>query len=174
VVPALAATASGRICVANRCDRVSDATAYHDHNWGVWRGVTWEWGAAQGDRLSLLYGGVFGPENGGTSPFFLALVDSLGVRRVFRFGPIAYRGSRAADGLPGARAPERFTLRGSWESDSVTLSVEVDHALATQVTASTHRRTFLQMRGRFELSGRVMGDSLRDRGEGFFETYLSQ
>ena len=174
VVPALAATASGRICVASGCDRVSDATAYHDHNWGVWRGVTWEWGAAQGERLSLLYGGVFSPEEGGTSPFFLALVDSLGVRRVFRFGPIAYRGSRPADGLPGARAPERFTLRGSWESDSVTLSVEVDHALATEVTASTHRRTFLQMRGRFELIGRVMGDSLRDRGEGFFETYLSQ
>jgi hypothetical protein len=30
------------------------------------------------------------------------------------------------------------------------------------------------MRGRFELSGAVMGDSLADRGEGFFETYLTR
>jgi hypothetical protein len=52
--------------------------------------------------------------------------------------------------------------------------VRVDHTLASEVTASTHRRTFLQMRGRFELLGRVLGDSLHDRGQGFFETYLSQ
>jgi hypothetical protein len=76
--------------------------------------------------------------------------------------------------LVGVRAPARFSLLGTWESDTVRLSVEVDHALASEVAASTHRRTFLQMRGRFELRGRVLGDSLHDRGQGFFETYLSQ
>jgi hypothetical protein len=30
------------------------------------------------------------------------------------------------------------------------------------------------MHGRFELSGKVLGDSLHDRGQGFFETYLSR
>jgi hypothetical protein len=174
VVPALAATASGRACAAGRCGYVRDAAAYHDHNWGVWRDVTWEWGAAQGKQQSLLYGGVYGPEDAGSSPFFLALADSLGVRRVLRFGRIDYRGSRPADGLAGVRAPERFSLLGTWEADTVRLSVQVDHALASEVAASTHRRTFLQMRGRFELSGKVLGDSLYDRGEGFFETYLSQ
>ena len=124
VVPALAASASGRICVAGRCSEVTDAPAYHDHNWGVWRDVTWEWGSARGERLSLLYGGVYGPERSTTSPFFLTLVDSLGVRRVLRFGRIDYEGSRAADGVPGARAPERFTLTGTWEADTVTLSVD--------------------------------------------------
>jgi hypothetical protein len=174
VVPALAATASGRACAAGRCVEVRDAQAYHDHNWGVWRDVTWEWGAAQGEQVSLLYGGVYGPRDVGSSPFFLSLVDSLGVRRVLRFGRIAYLGGRAADGLPGARAPERFTLVGVWEADTVRLSVQVDHALATEASASTHRRTFLQMRGRFELDGKVLGESLQDRGQGFFETYLSQ
>ena len=56
----------------------------------------------------------------------------------------------------------------------MTLSVEVDHALASEVAAASHRRTFLQMRGRFELRGKVLGDALYDRGQGFFETYLSQ
>lgn len=174
VVPALGATASGRVCSPSGCAEVRDAEAYHDHNWGVWRGVTWEWGAARGERLSLLYGGVYGPDDAGSSPFFLALVDSLGVRRVLRFGPIDYRGGRPADGLPGARAPERFTLVGTWEADTVRVSVRVEHALASEVAASTLRRTFLQMRGRFELHGKVLGDSLHDRGQGFFETYLPQ
>ena len=46
---------------AARCSEVRDAPAYHDHNWGVWRAVTWEWGAGTGHDLSLLYGGVYAP-----------------------------------------------------------------------------------------------------------------
>ncbi|HEU4474710.1 MAG TPA: hypothetical protein VFR72_07725 [Gemmatimonadales bacterium] len=174
VVPALAASATGRICVADRCAEVAGVPAYHDHNWGVWRDVTWEWGAARGTRLGLLYGGVYGPDRATTSPFFLTVVDSLGVRRVLRFRTIDYEGSRPADGVLGGRAPERFSLTGTWEADTVTLSVEVDHALATEMDVGTFRRHFIQMRGRFRLSGRIMGEPLSDRGEGFFETYLTQ
>jgi hypothetical protein len=124
--------------------------------------------------LSLLYGGVHGPERASTSPFFLTIVDSLGVRRVLRFSEIGYQGSRPADGVAGARAPERFTLTGTWEADTVTLSVKVDHALATEVETASFRRLFLQLRGRFELTGRIMGEPVRDRGQGFFETYVTQ
>jgi hypothetical protein len=181
VVPALAATATGRICVAGRCAAVPGVPAYHDHNWGVWRAVTWEWGAATGRSLSLLYGGVYGPDRT-TSPFFLTLVDSLGVRRVLRFDRIAYQGRQPADGLAGATAPRRFELIGTWESDSVRLRVTVDHALASAATASPPtgpaapqaQRAFLQMRGRFELGGTIAGDSVSDSGEGFFETYRSR
>jgi hypothetical protein len=174
VVPALAASATGRICVGSRCAEVENIPAYHDHNWGVWRDVTWEWGAARGERLNLLYGGVYGPERSTTSPFFLTLVDSLGVWRVLRFDHIRYQGSRAADGLPDARAPQRFTLTGTWETDTVTLSVRVAHALASEMEASSFRRVFLQMRGEFRLRGRVLGDEVADSGWGFFETYVSR
>lgn len=181
VVPALAASASGRICQAGRCTVVADVPAYHDHNWGVWRGVTWEWGAASGRSLSLLYGGVYGPDRA-ASPFVLTLVDSLGVRRVLRFDRIIYQGSQPADGEPGATAPRWFDLVGTWESDTVRLKVTVEHALATASTALLSAgptappvtRAFLQMRGRFELRGSVVGDSVSDRGEGFFETYRSR
>ena len=172
VVPGLAAGATGRICLAGRCRPVEDAPAYHDHNWGIWRDVTWEWGAARGSRLSLLYAGVY--EGGAvTSPFFLTLVDSLGVRQVLRFGRIDYQGSRAAQGAPDATAPERFTLLGTRAADTVSLSVRVDHALATEMSAAGFRRVFLQMRGRFSLRGRVGGAELSDAGDGFFETYLT-
>ena len=32
---------------------------YHDHNWGFWQGVSWQWGQVQQGDLSLLYGRVF-------------------------------------------------------------------------------------------------------------------
>jgi hypothetical protein len=173
VVPGLAAGASGTICLASGCRRLSGASAYHDHNWGVWRDVTWEWGAARGATLSLLYGGVYAA-GAVTSPFFLTLVDSLGVRQVLRFGRIEYRGGRPAEGAPGAVAPTGFSLVGTRGGDSVTLTVRVDHALATEMAASTFRRLFFQMRGRFTLRGRVAGTAVSDSGQGFFETYRSR
>jgi len=171
VVPALQATASGRICVAARCRHFDRAPAYHDHNWGVWRDVTWEWGAARVSRLSLLYGGVYGAET--ASPFFLTLVDSLGVLQVLRFGPITYQGSRRVSGGNRARAPENFHLMATREADTVHLEVRVLDALATEMSATEFRRVFLQMRGEFELSGRVGGQPVADSGTGFFETYIA-
>ena len=46
-VAGLSASGSGTICVRASCEQYDGAQAYHDHNWGVWRGVTWEWGAAR-------------------------------------------------------------------------------------------------------------------------------
>jgi hypothetical protein len=167
VVPALDATASGTICSGSRCRSFDGAPAYHDHNWGVWRDVTWEWGTARGSRLSLLYGGVYGPDrdtsSAVTSPFFLTLVDSLGVRQVLRFGQIRYEGE----------GPDRFSLTAARNADTVRLEVRVLDALATEMTASKFRRVFLQMRGRFTVNGKVLGETVADSGTGFFETYVT-
>jgi len=53
----------------------------------------------------------------------------------------------------------------------VRLAVVVEHALATEMSASGFRRLFFQMRGRFELDGRLAGREVSDTGTGFFETY---
>ena len=170
-VPALAASASGTICVAGRCRMVDDVPAYHDHNWGVWRDVTWEWGAARGSRTSVLYGGVHAGEGGG-SPFFLSLVDSLGVRQILRFNTIDYRGSRPAAGLAGALAPRSFDLLASRLADTVRLEVDVADVLASAMGVGGMSRAFLQMRGSFTLQGKVDGEAMADTGQGFFETYV--
>jgi hypothetical protein len=39
VVPALRADGRGRICAPDWCERLDAVQAYHDHNWGTWRGV---------------------------------------------------------------------------------------------------------------------------------------
>ena len=180
VAPGLVASGSGNICVGQRCSRFTDIPAYHDHNWGIWRDVTWEWGAARGSRLSLLYGGVYGPGRSAdaasniSSPFFLTLVDSLGVEQVLRFGRIGYQGRRPASGTVGATSPERFSIVANRESDTLRLNVRIVDALATEMGTGGFRRVFLQMRGRFSLSGRVLGKAVADSGTGFFETYVSR
>jgi hypothetical protein len=167
VVPGLVATASGSICVARRCQSFHDVPAYHDHNWGTWRNVTWEWGAGQGSRLALLYGGVYGPDRDSTSerggvrsPFFLTLVDSLGVKQVLRFDRIHYQ-------------DRRFDLVATREQDTLRIAVAVKDALGTDMKTGGLRRTFLQMRGHFTVTGRVLGQAVSDSGAGFFETYAA-
>ncbi|HET6837945.1 MAG TPA: hypothetical protein VFH24_07855 [Gemmatimonadales bacterium] len=181
VVPGLIASATGTICVVDRCRRFSDSPAYHDHNWGVWRDVTWEWGAARGSSLALLYGGVYGPDRAAVagasavrSPFFLTLVDSLGVRQVLRFGSIEYTGSRPTVGGEAFRSPERFELLATRDADSVRVRVQVVEALATEMRTNGFHRGFLQMRGRFTVNGTVVGKIVADSGTGFFETYVSR
>lgn len=173
VVPALAASASGTLCVSGLCRTVADAPAYHDHNWGVWRDVTWEWGAARGSRTSVLYGGVYGGESAG-SPFFLSLVDSLGVRQVLRFDSIEYRGEQPVVGMSGVSAPRSLTLVAARMADTVRLDVGVEDVLASEAGVGGTRGAFLQMRGRFRMRGRVEGEDVADSGSGFFETYVKR
>jgi hypothetical protein len=109
---------------------------------------------------------------GTSSPFFLTLVDSLGVLQALRFDRIRYQGSRRASGLERIVGPARFTLVASRDADTVQLNVRVEDVLATEMNASEFRRIFLQMRGRFTLTGHVAGETVSDSGAGFFETYL--
>jgi hypothetical protein len=109
-----------------------------------------------------------------TSPFILGIVDSLGVRQVLQFDRLAYQGTEPAEGAPGAVAPARFSLTAGRGADSLRLAVEVEHALATDMTGLAFRRVFFQMRGRFRLEGRLAGQQVSDTGRGFFETYRAR
>lgn len=173
VVPALSASVDGRFCADGQCRSVAGAPGYHDHNWGVWRAVTWEWGVAHGASLDVLYGGVRTADTAaGGAPFVLAAVDSLGIRQVLRFRDVSYRGALPAAGR-GVSGPAAFGLIASRESDTVRLEVAVEDAQATASAAADFRRYFLQMRGRFRLTGRLTGAAVSDSGEGFFETYVA-
>ncbi len=142
--------------------------------------MTWEWGTGRGRGLDLLYGGVYGPEthraaDGSAldSPFFLTLVDSLGVKQVLRFNKISYGGAQLTAGVR-AKAPTQFSLTGVRDADSVRLEVRIVDALATEVSAGEFRRVFLQMRGGFKLAGRIANETIADSGMGFFETYVTR
>lgn len=176
VVPGLRSSASGELCVDGTCQAVTDVPAYHDHNWGVWRDVTWEWGTGRGVSFDLLYGGVLrqGADDPATNPYFLALVDSLGVRQVLRFDTIRYEGARPVPGMLGVSGPERLTLTARRAPDQVTLRVEVLSTQASQAGTAGLERTFLQMRGRFVLEGRLAGQAVADSGLGFFETWVAR
>ncbi len=185
VVPGLEANATGALCVGGRCERYQGAQAYHDHNWGVWRGVTWEWGAARAGSYGLLFGRVQPPDSlGGSAPLFVYLVDSLGFRAAFRPTRIAYVDDRVlrVDGRP-LRVPSRADLVDVRGNDTLRLVLTVEDAVATDTrrpliergaTDAARRLAhpyFIQMKGLARLSGRIGGAPIAGEGTGFFETY---
>jgi hypothetical protein len=184
-VPALRASATGSVCVDGRCERYDDAQSYHDHNWGVWRGVRWEWGATRAGTYTILYGRVEPPDTTmSRPPLFLYLVDSLGFRALFRPPRISYVDGRTIT-VNGhqIRVPSSAVLWDARGDDTLRLELTIEDAIGTDtrtpliergdISAARALATpyFIQMKGRARISGRVMGESVEGEGEGFFETY---
>jgi len=184
-VPGLEANATGELCVDVRCEQFDGVQAYHDHNWGVWRGVTWEWGSARAGSYALLYGRVQPPDSlGASAPLFVYLVDSLGFRAVFRPSEIVYDDARVirVDGHD-LRVPASAVLTDIRGGDSLRVELTVEDAVATDTRRQFIERGegdearrlprpyFVQMKGRAQITGRVGGAPISGEGTGFFETY---
>ncbi len=183
-VPALRADAEGRVCVNGTCNVFSGAQSYHDHNWGVWRGVTWEWGQARAGEFTILYGRVHPPAGQGEpQPLFLYVVDSLGFRALLRPTVIRYDDARTVtvDGETVA-VPARAVLADARGADTLVVELEIEHATASdiwrqarergeQANLEVTARWFVQMKGVARLSGRLGGEVVSGTGTGFFETF---
>jgi hypothetical protein len=183
-VPALRASASGRLCVAARCEILTDAQAYHDHNWGVWRGVTWEWGAARAGPYTFLYGRVHSPDTlVSRPPLFLYVVDSLGFVGVYRPRRIGYEdGHTITVGGRRLPVPSRATMADVRGADTVIVELTIDDAIGSDTRLPMDERGdpqraahstpyFIQMKGRARLRGVIAGERVDATGIGFFETY---
>ena len=185
VVAGLRADATGSICVGATCERYDGAQSYHDHNYGTWRGVTWDWGAARAGSYTLLYGKIIAPDSlTADAPLFMYLVDSLGFRAVFRPRLIRYDDGRSLS-IAGQtiRVPSHAVMMDIRGSDTVRVDLEIEDASATDMRGvraergesgrarAIDRPYFIQMKGVARLSGRVDGAPLSGVGTGFFETY---
>jgi len=185
VVPGLRADATGTICVDGRCEDYRAGQAYHDHNWGVWRGVTWEWGAARAGSYTLLYGRVQPADSTVASqPLFVYVVDSLGFRALFRPREIRYEDTRTTRvGAQAIRVPSHATMVDVRGDDTLRVDVQIEDATATDTRGPGAERGnalsgrglakpfFVQMKGVMRISGRLSGRPINGEGAGFFETY---
>ena len=189
VVPALRADADGRICVGakpngSRCEELRSVQAYHDHNWGVWRGVSWEWGAARAGEYALLYGRVEPPDSiVATQPLFVYLVDSLGFLRLFRPRAVSYVDVPRTIGNQTIQVPRQAELFDARGEDTLRVSLTIDDASITDTRRPLVERGdymnarriarpfFIQMKGQARLEGRIGGKPIHTSGYGFFETY---
>jgi hypothetical protein len=172
-VPALRASASGTLCVDGLCEQLADAQSYHDHNWGVWRGVSWDWGASRAGQYTFLYGRVYPPDTTvSVPPVLVYLIDSLGFRAVFRPKLISYEDGRTVHvGATVLRVPSRASFSDVRGDDTLRVELSIEDAIATRTENGRKQRYFIQMKGTARITGRIEGAQLAGAGTGFFETY---
>jgi hypothetical protein len=198
VVPAVRGRMSGYVRTARGEVRLRQAPAYHDHNWGTWRGVTWEWGEAGGKGGAVLYGGlhVNGRESasGGRRPVLFvwesARGDGAGHRGsflgAFPVRAITYGGWHPGPILDGRRVriPSSVAIDAASGSDRVSVRIHVGDGLASVAGQSTpaasgtraggaaSRTAFLQLRGSAEIRGTVDGRQVAFDAAAAAETFV--
>jgi hypothetical protein len=193
VVPVLSGRVHGMLKVGNLEVPLEGASGYHDHNWGFWQDVRWQWGQVAYNELSLVYGRVFPPSTVADPdriPGFLGVLGPEGLIGVSTDVSITEDGT-AAD-APEATAAERIVpgaiMAGKTPTDvpreivieargarlQATLRLSIDGAVRTPFALTRGAGSpmdFLQLSGTYRVTGRAGGRSLDFVARGAAETF---
>jgi hypothetical protein len=144
-------------------------TGYHDHNWGFWRDVSWQWGQVQHEDLSFIFGRVFPPRAAADPDRLPGLVGALGPD-----GPLGFATDvriTEEDNTRGEPSIVTVTARG----DALDLVLRFDVASATTTRMSegplANRVDFLQLRGQYTVTGSVGSREISFTAPGTAETF---
>lgn len=169
VVPVMSGALSGAMDIAGERVVLDGGTGYHDHNWGFWRGVSWQWGQAQQGELSVLYGRVFPPSEAADPTRVPGFVGVLG-----RDGPIGFSTDVTITETDDERGqPQAIVV----EARSAVLDIRLRFDVGSAMTTSMPRGPlasgldFLQLRGQYTVSGRAGGQSVNFTASGSAETF---
>jgi hypothetical protein len=172
VVPVMSGELGGTLVVNGEPVSLEGGSGYHDHNWGFWEGVSWQWGQVQQGDLSLLYGRVFPPREAADPDRMPGFVGVLGPD-----GPLAYTTNVTITERndPGGQ-PQAIEVRARGNGVNVQVNFDVASAITTRMQQGPlgSGLDFLQLRGQYTVSGRVSGRTLDFTEPGSAETFRGQ
>ena len=170
VVPVMSGTLNGALEVGGRTVSLAQGTGYHDHNWGHWEGVSWQWGQVAGGSLSFVYGPVYPPADAADPEHMPGFLLALGPD-----GPVGYatRVSIDEQDAPTAGGPDRITVRARSRALDLTMRLEVEDRVVSRMdrAAIGNALDFHQMRATYRVSGRVGDRSIDFTAAGAAETF---
>ena len=170
VVPVMSGWLGGAITIAGETIDLSGGTAYHDHNWGFWEGVRWQWGQVEGAGLSFVYGRVYPPADAADNTRLPGFLVALGPG-----GPVGYATDVTIEEIddPSGAAPHRIVVTGRGDSLTLTLDIAVDQVTSTRMAPGSFGggMNFLQLRGTYRASGRAGDRQIEFTAPGSAETF---
>jgi hypothetical protein len=173
VVPVMEGALSGEIRVGNDTLDLSDGTGYHDHNWGFWEGVRWQWGQVQGEGLSFVYGRVYPPADAADADRLPGFVIALGPQ-----GPVGFATEVTIEETDRETIgrPARIVIRGRSDSLQLTLDLAIENTTSTRMRQGFFGggMQFLQMRARYRVSGRAGDRDVDFTASGSAETFRGE
>lgn len=170
VVPVLSGKLSGSLDVGGARIDFDNATGYHDHNWGFWRDVRWQWGQVAGPDLSFIYGRVFPPADVASPdrlPGFLGILDKSGLVGIAT--NVVIDETRP----PGdaKAAPTSINVLARAANLDLRLSFATDRVVRTAMAMTGGANDFLQMGGTYRVEGSAAGRTVDFTARGAAETF---
>jgi hypothetical protein len=171
VVPVMSGRLDGELEVDGDSISFADGSGYHDHNWGFWQGVSWQWGQVQHEDLSILYGRVFPPSEAADPDRIPGFVGVLGPD-----GPLAYTDNVTITETNDEHGQPQSVVvtanRGiNFEID---VAFEVESAITTGAAGSrllANSLDFFQLNGTYTVTGHIDDQTLAFTAPGSAETF---
>ena len=179
VVPVLSGDVGGALAWGRRRVSLDGANGYHDHNWGFWRGVSWQWGQVSHQGLSFLYGRINPPEDAvspgpaGQLPGIFAVIGPG--------GPLAFARSALIEetsATPGGR-PELVRIVAREAGLDLQMEARVEGIIRTRLgggpgLGAGGARDFLQLRASYRVIGKIGDEAVDFTAPGAAETFRAR
>lgn len=151
---------------------LAGGAGYHDHNWGFWQGVSWQWGQVQNGELSFIYGRVFPPREAADPERMPGFVGALGPD-----GPLGYATDVKITEVDDEKGrPKTVTIRARGTSLDLDIRFDAVSAVTTRMSQGplANGVNFLQMRGQYSVSGRAADRRIQFTAPGAAETFRGE
>ena len=170
VVPVLSGPLAGILWHGEERIVLDGGTGYHDHNWGFWKGVSWQWGQVAGEGLSFVYGRIFPPRDAADPERMPGFMTVVGPE-----GPIAYSLDVRIDELDDDEGrPSRIKVRSRGATLDLEMQLTVDDLTISRIRNATspgRELDFMQMRATYRVTGRLDGRAIEFSALGSAETF---
>jgi hypothetical protein len=169
--PVLSGTVRGSLTIGREQIAVHDAPGYHDHNWGFWKGVRWQWGQVAHEDLSFVYGRIFPPPDVADPDRVPGFLGVLGAK-----GPLGFSTAVSLEETGDERGlPQRVTVHARGQTIDLTLVFTVDRSVRTAMSMTAAAAgtpvDFLQLGGAYRVTGRVGDRTIDFTARGAAETF---
>jgi hypothetical protein len=169
-VPVMSGGLDGWMDIGRDRIDLSGGIGYHDHNWGFWDGVRWQWGQVHGDGLSFVYGRVFPPPDAADASRIPGFLAALGPD-----GPVGYATDVTIDETndPATDQPRRILVRGRSDTLSLRMDLAIEHQTTTKMTKGLFGTglDFLQLRATYKVTGQAGDRAVNFAASGSAETF---
>jgi hypothetical protein len=170
VVPVMSGKLGGTLNLGGQAIALDGGEGYHDHNWGFWKGVSWQWGQVQYGDLSVIYGRVHPPADAADPERIPGFLAALGPD-----GPLAYSADVSIEEVndPVTDVPRTIVVSGRGPSLDLTMNLDVENRVSTRMGDQFFGGglDFLQLRARYRVVGHAGDRAIDFTAPGSAETF---
>jgi hypothetical protein len=168
VIPAIRGKYQGTLRVGDRSYRFDKVEGYHDHNWGIWQNIIWNWGHLYSEKYALFFGEIF-LENK-SKGLFVGLLDDTGFLTLLRPEKIEFSGYK--QGPAGAMVPMQWQIHGAKQFASLSLKGQATSFVSTRVEGADPIY-FIQYKANYEVTAILDGREITFAATGNAETFVT-